>query len=95
MRPLTDDDVERLRGCARCDRAPRVAKERLVCRFGFERIHLQRIQLMCDEDNLASIKVAYSAGFSREGLLRSYGERDGKRHKVVLHSLPPSDQLEI
>jgi RimJ/RimL family protein N-acetyltransferase len=41
--------------------------------------------------NLQSQRVAERAGFRREGILRAYGEIDGRRVDYVSFSLVPSD----
>jgi RimJ/RimL family protein N-acetyltransferase len=45
---------------------------RLICRWGFDELGLERIELMAATGNLASQRVAERAGFRREALLRSY-----------------------
>lgn len=42
-------------------------------------------------DNHASQRVAERCGFIREGLLRSYEERQGRRCDLVVYSLLPDD----
>ena len=63
----------------------------IVCVFAFERLRVARLQLLTDADNVASRRVAAKAGFTVEGVLREYGERDGKRHDMVLYARLRSD----
>jgi RimJ/RimL family protein N-acetyltransferase len=58
---------------------------RLLVRWGFDELQLQRIELKADPQNLESQRVAERCGFSREGHLRS--------HTVVLHSGERRDSL--
>jgi len=58
----------------------------LACRFAFAELGRDRIQLMADAANHASIRVAKKAGFSREGVLRGYALRGGERRDQVLFS---------
>jgi RimJ/RimL family protein N-acetyltransferase len=55
-------------------------------------MRLGRLQLHTDPDNVASQRVAESAGFTREGVLRAYNaRRDGTRADAVVYSLLPED----
>ena len=63
----------------------------IVCGFAFEKLRVARLQLLTDADNRASHRVAAKAGFTIEGVLREYGERDGKRHDMVLYARLRSD----
>jgi RimJ/RimL family protein N-acetyltransferase len=60
---------------------------RLICRFGFEQLGLERIELMAATGNPASQAVAERAGFTREAVLRSYFEGKGERHDMVAYGL--------
>jgi len=51
---------------------------RLLCRYGFEILGLHRLQLETLSDNAAMIHTALSAGFTREGVLRSNAWVDGR-----------------
>ncbi|MBV9536236.1 MAG: GNAT family N-acetyltransferase [Solirubrobacterales bacterium] len=64
---------------------------RLAGRWLFDASGLERLALVTDPDNEATIKAARSAGFVYEGLLRSYGLERGRRRDMVLLSLLPSD----
>jgi RimJ/RimL family protein N-acetyltransferase len=57
---------------------------RLICAWGFERLGLERIELMAATGNPASQRVAERAGFTREAVLRSYFPgRDGRQDMVA------------
>ena len=65
---------------------------RLVCRFGFDKLGLGRLELITDPDNVASQRVAEKVGFRREGILRSHLlHRDGRRRDSVMYSLLPGE----
>lgn len=63
---------------------------RLVSGWGFESIGIQRIGLLVDLDNLASQRTAEKAGFTREGVLRSY-EHLPRRGRVDVWSFSRLD----
>ena len=63
----------------------------LVARFAFEGLGASRVQLTTDPDNLASQRVAEKAGFTREGVLRSFLDFKGWRRDAVMFSLLPGD----
>ncbi len=44
----------------------------LLCRYGFGELAVKRVELWIEPANLASLRVAEAAGFTREGLLRSF-----------------------
>ena len=61
---------------------------RLLTQIGFDKMHLNRVQLTIDADNVASCAVAERCGFECDGTLRKYfllrGEpRDMKMYSVV------------
>ncbi len=65
---------------------------RLVARWAFEELAIERLELRAHPDNEASIRVAERAGFTREGLERaSRAWPDGTRFDSVLYSLLPGD----
>lgn len=78
--------IERARGRRLASRA--VA---LVARWALTDAGLARVQAIVALDNAASQRVLESAGFQREGLLRSYLVIDGRRADVFVYSLLPSD----
>jgi RimJ/RimL family protein N-acetyltransferase len=62
---------------------------RLVSRWTIAGCRMKRLQLRADRRNVASQRVAESAGFRREGVLRSarFNPRQGRRVDFVLYSL--------
>jgi RimJ/RimL family protein N-acetyltransferase len=65
----------------------------LVCAWGFDELALARIQIQADVDNVPSLKAATRVGFSREGVLRSWKERDGRRVDQAICSLLPGELI--
>ena len=56
----------------------------LICRWGFETLRLERIDLLAATGNPASQRVAERAGFTREAVLRSYMRgKDGRQDMVA------------
>ncbi len=64
---------------------------RLICRWGFESLGLERIDLLAAADNVASHRVAERCGFTREALLRSYVRGESGRQDMVAFGLLASD----
>jgi RimJ/RimL family protein N-acetyltransferase len=65
---------------------------RLMASWALPEMRLGRLQLHTDPENIASQRVAETAGFSREGVLRAYnGRKDGARADAVVYSLLPQD----
>ena len=63
-----------------------------LCRFAFEELGLERLELLTDPDNAASQRVAEKVGFRREGVLRSHLlHSDGRRRDSVMFSLLPGE----
>lgn len=52
--------------------------------WGLSEGGLQRIMLVINTDNLASLRVAEKAGFSREGTMRRAGVQDDGLHDLAL-----------
>ncbi|HXV33512.1 MAG TPA: GNAT family protein [Gaiellaceae bacterium] len=63
----------------------------LVARFAFAELGAARVQLTAEPDNVASQRVAEKAGFTREGVLRSFLELKGRRRDAVMFSLLPGE----
>jgi RimJ/RimL family protein N-acetyltransferase len=64
---------------------------RLLTAWGFEELRLARIEITVDPENERSQRVAKGAGFTREGVLRSYQRFKDGRMDVVMFSRLPSD----
>ena len=65
---------------------------RRLCRFGVDELHLARLELITDPDNVASQRVAEKVGFRREGVLRSHLRHpDGRQRDSVMFSLLPGE----
>ncbi|HJT36855.1 MAG TPA: GNAT family protein [Actinomycetota bacterium] len=67
------------------------AAARLLARFGFEQLGLQRIEIIAAVDNEASQRVAEKVGGHREGVLRNGIRFRGKPIDSVCFSLIPGD----
>jgi RimJ/RimL family protein N-acetyltransferase len=64
---------------------------RLYARHAFDAIGLARVEVLVRPENAASLAVAERAGFTREGLLRSFFEARGERRDMVMLSLLPAE----
>jgi RimJ/RimL family protein N-acetyltransferase len=64
---------------------------RLLARWTFDELRLPRLQLGTLPGNTSSERVAEKAGFSREGVLRSYLDQRGERRDVLMWSLLPGE----
>lgn len=64
---------------------------RLLARHALEEAGLERIEILTAAGNAPSQRVAEKAGFTREGLLRSYTENKGRRDDMVIWSLLPGE----
>jgi RimJ/RimL family protein N-acetyltransferase len=64
---------------------------RLLTRWGFERIGLERIEILVHPDNPSSQRVAEKAGFRREGVLRSYTRVKTERFDMWSFSMLPGE----
>lgn len=73
--------LERGRGRGHATRAVR-----LVVEYAFERLALERIQLLTLPDNVASKRVAERAGFQQEGVLRAYRRAGDGRADMLVYS---------
>jgi RimJ/RimL family protein N-acetyltransferase len=56
---------------------------RLICRWGFESLNLERIDLLAATGNPASQQVAERSGFTCEAVLRSYLRAKDERQDMV------------
>lgn len=64
----------------------------LLARWAFDHLAIERLELTCAPDNLASRRVAERCGFTHEGTLRSYLWFQGERQDRLLFSLLPSER---
>lgn len=64
---------------------------RLLARWAFETLELQRIEIVAAVGNQASQRVAERAGATREGVARNRLRVHGVPHDAVLYSLIPAD----
>jgi RimJ/RimL family protein N-acetyltransferase len=65
---------------------------RAICRWGFAALGLERIDLLAATANAASQHVAERAGFTREGVLRSYMRaKEGRQDMVSFGLLARND----
>ncbi len=64
---------------------------RLLCRFAFDDLRLERVEVTIEPENAASCATAESVGFVQEGLLRSYMAIAGARRDMLMYSLLPGD----
>jgi len=60
---------------------------RLISAWALDGLGVARVQLHADVENVPSQRVAENAGFTREGVLRSWLEHRGERRDHVLYSL--------
>jgi RimJ/RimL family protein N-acetyltransferase len=63
----------------------------LLSRWALRTLDLERLELLANPGNEASQRLAERAGFTREGLLRSYRPRKGVREDFVMFSLLASE----
>lgn len=64
---------------------------RLICAYGLDELGLARIELTTFPDNLGMVRIAERAGFTNEGVLRSYKRERGRRCDVSMLSLLPGE----
>ena len=64
---------------------------RLISRYAFEQLGVERIEVWIEPENEPSRRVTEAAGFHREGLLRSFMEVGGERRDMLMYSLLPND----
>jgi ribosomal-protein-serine acetyltransferase len=68
-----------------------VIATRMCARFGFEELHLKRIEIVAAIGNRRSQRVAEKAGATREGVLRNRLKIGEVSHDAVMFSLVPED----
>lgn len=64
---------------------------RLITDWAFAILRLGRVQVFVAPENVPALRLAESAGFQREGVLRSYSEHAGERLDAVVLSRLPGD----
>ena len=64
---------------------------RLTARFGCEVLGLQRIEVVVEVDNIASLRAAAKAGAVHEGVLRNRLNSRGAARNAVMFSFIPGD----
>lgn len=62
-----------------------------VLKYGFNKLHLNRIMLTVSEPNIGGIRAYEKAGFKYEGRLRQACNRDGKFHDKIVMSILKSE----
>jgi RimJ/RimL family protein N-acetyltransferase len=63
----------------------------LLSRWALVELGLERIELLANPENEASLRLAERAGFTREGTLRLYRRRHGVREDLVMFSILAAD----
>jgi RimJ/RimL family protein N-acetyltransferase len=65
----------------------------LLTRWAFDSLGMERLEILVDPRNEASVKVAEAAGYAREGILRGYRtSRNGGRLDLTMYARLRSDQ---
>lgn len=67
---------------------------RLVIEWAFDGLGLERIELLCDPENIPSQRVAEALGFRREGHLRGHLKLPQGRRDSLLYGLLRTDALD-
>lgn len=67
------------------------AAVRLLLKFGFGILKLNRLEIMVAVDNMASRRVAEKSGATREGTMRNRWVVGDKTYDMVMFSLIPAD----
>jgi RimJ/RimL family protein N-acetyltransferase len=60
---------------------------RLLCRWVFDELPVERISITAEPENTGSRRVAEKAGFTYEGVLRSWYVNKGRRRDAAIYSL--------
>jgi len=68
-----------------------VAATKLLAKWGFDVLKLNRISIHVAVDNVRSLRVAEKSGAKREGVLRNKMLLNGKIHDSIMHSLIPGE----
>jgi len=64
---------------------------RLLAVWALTELRLERLELLANPKNEASLRLAERAGFTREGTLRRYRRRHGVREDLVMFSMLAED----
>ncbi len=65
---------------------------RVLCRFAFETLHANRVEICCDDRNERSLAVARRLGFIEEAALRNHSrDTRGELRDMVIFALTPAD----
>ncbi len=64
-----------------------------VIKYGFNKLHIHRIEAEVVPDNIASIKVLEKNAFTKEGTLRDKGFWKNEHHTLILYSKLRTDCL--
>lgn len=72
-----------------------VAAARLAAGWAFEELGLQRIEILVQPENTASLRVAVKLGAVCEGIARNGILIDGNPHEAIVHSLIPGDLVPV
>lgn len=64
---------------------------RLLAGWAFTELAVERLELTCAPDNVASQRVAVRCGFVREGVLRAHLTFKGRRRDTMVFSLLPGE----
>ena len=65
---------------------------RLLTNWAFAELALGRMQVFVATENVAALRLAESAGFRREGVLRGYWDEGARRLDAVVLARLPDDQ---
>ncbi len=68
-----------------------VSAARLAAAWAFGQLGLQRVEILVQPDNTASLRVAVKLGAVCEGIARNGIIVDGQPHEAIVHSLIPGD----
>jgi ribosomal-protein-serine acetyltransferase len=68
-----------------------VAATKLLAKWGFDVLKMNRLEIHVAVDNQRSLRVAEKSGAKREGILRNRMMLNGKAHDAVMHSLIPGE----
>jgi RimJ/RimL family protein N-acetyltransferase len=67
---------------------------RVMCRFGFREMNLQRVGLYVHENNPRGQHAYEKVGFVEEGRMRRFHFMDGRHHDTIVMGLLAEDLIE-